>query len=475
MNVFGLIGAIGTLLLLGGGIAALLLAPTKTINLLEWLCLSWLFGVCAISFLIWLGGSFASGAFLQSFVGLVAILFAIAGRRSIVRQHAQIRVPRPRGLGEWILSGILLMEMATICWVSFKHTLGWDGLLVWEIKARYAFLNGGVLPAAYFRGIGRSFSHLDYPLAIPFTQLWLYLWLGEANQFWAKTIFPIFYSAGAVLLALSGSRITEKRWIGLTLAVLLFFVPQASLSTGSAIVGYADFPLAIFYLAAVGYLLLAVRAQDAGGGVLPIFAGCLTCLPWIKNEGCILWAVVAGVTAILILSGRLSRRFWFALLPGICVVVTWRIFLHTVHVVSTSDFVSINRETLLTHVRWLPSIYRVILIEVSTGQDWGVFWGVAAVAFGFLIFRWRYLVERLLTVFVWAPLTLYSLTYLFSSWNHYVDHVASSIARLLMQLVPVTMLGIGVVLAQGVSGSRSSTRKEPELSTDRAEAGVVLA
>jgi len=130
-------------------------------------------------------------------------------------------LPMPRNLIEWLLTSLLLVEITVFFYVSFKHTLGWDGLLNWEIKARYAFLNGGVIPGSYYSNPGRAFSHPEYPLAIPFTELWLYLWMGEPHQFWVKTIFPLFYAAGALLLALFVTRLSTKRWPGLIVATLL--------------------------------------------------------------------------------------------------------------------------------------------------------------------------------------------------------------------------------------------------------------
>jgi hypothetical protein len=456
MSFLGLAGAIGTLLLLGGGISTVLLARKGSINVVEWICLSWLFGVCAISFLLWVGGNFLSGAILQSLVGGLALASAVFGQRTLARLRPAMRIPKPRNLIECILFAVLAIEIATIVIISLKHTLGWDGFLVWEIKARYAFLNGGVLPDAYFQGAGRSFSHPDYPLAIPLTQLWIYLWLGEANQFWAKIIFPMFYAVGAIVLALLGSRITGKRWIGLLLSVLLFFVPQASLSTGSAIVGYADFPLAILYLAAVGYLLASLRLENTESAV-PIFATCLACLPWIKNEGAILCLVAGGAAGLLMLVGRLPRRYWLALVPGVVVAISWRVFLRSVQVVPTVDFVSINKDSLLGNLNRLPMIYRTILAEVSTVDSWGIFWLAAAPALLFLLYRWRYLTERLLGLLILAPLALYSCIYVFSAWHDYVDHVASSVPRLLMQLVPVTMLGIGLAVSELVYGNRRAS------------------
>ncbi len=434
----------------------MLLARKGSINVAEWVCLSWLFGVCGISFLLWVGGNFFSGAILQSLVGGLAVASAVLGRRTLARLRPAIRVPRPRSGLEWILSIILAIQILTIFVISLKHTLGWDGLLVWEIKARYAFLNGGVLPDAYFQKAGRAFSHPDYPLAIPFAQLWIYLWLGEANQFWAKLIFPIFYGVGASILALLASRITGRRWIGLLLAILLFFVPQASLSTGSAIVGYADFPLSILYLAAVGYLLASLRPEACDSSV-PIFGACLACLPWIKNEGAILCLVAAGVAGLLMLLGRLPRRYFVALIPGPLMALGWRLFLRSVHVVPTVDFVSINRESVTANFSRLPAIYRVIFSEVSTFANWGVFWLAAALAFLFLIYRWRYLTERLLALLIVTPVVLYSGIYVFSAWTRYLDHVASSVPRLLMQLVPVALLGIGLAISQIVYGKHRAT------------------
>ena len=51
------------------------------------------------------------------------------------------RTPRPF---EIFLGTIIVIEIAIVFYLSFVHTLGWDGLLNWEIKARYAFANGGV-------------------------------------------------------------------------------------------------------------------------------------------------------------------------------------------------------------------------------------------------------------------------------------------------------------------------------------------
>src|SRR5205807_4867398 len=173
MTVLGLLAAYSTLFAAGFGIA-LLLMRASAINLIELAALSWLLGVGIVSLLLWFGGIFISGLALQLFVTLACVVLGFAGWRLKKTKTIQVSLPRPNNRVEWILASALAIELAIIFFVSLKHTLGWDGLFNWEIKARYAFLNFGVLPQSYYASPGRAFSHPEYPLAIPFTELWLY-------------------------------------------------------------------------------------------------------------------------------------------------------------------------------------------------------------------------------------------------------------------------------------------------------------
>src|SRR6202022_4693570 len=225
MMLLGLAGAYFTLLVGGAGVSLLILRASTRINLIECACIAWLFGVGVVSLLLWLGGTFFSGLGLQCLVAVLCLVLGIVGLRTSQKAQAPFSLPRPKSTVEWILATALLLELVIIFVVCLKHTLGWDGLFNWELKARYAFLSSGILPQSYYSSPGRAFSHPEYPLAIPFTGLWLYLWMGEPHQFWIKTMFPLFYIAGALLVALFITRLTGKRWLGLLIALLLPFVP----------------------------------------------------------------------------------------------------------------------------------------------------------------------------------------------------------------------------------------------------------
>jgi len=442
MNALGLFGAFGTLFAAGYGLLALLIRRSVRLSLAEQIAFSWLFGTGAVSLLLWVFGFFADGLLLQGLVNVVCISLGMVGwnlkKPSLIRR-------KPRWF-EVVLSAVIAIQIAIVFYLSFVHTLGWDGLLNWEIKARYAFANGGVLPAAYFSDIGRAFSHPEYPLAIPFTELWLYFWLGESNQFWAKAIFPTFYVAGTFLVGAFTARLSGRTWLGLLMAALLFFVPQVTVEVGCARSGYADFPLSVFYFAAAGCLFCA--SEQGNAVFFRLYAGCLTLLPWVKRDGLILWAVATACGVFIILRTRKSPSSFLAFLPGIVIILAWRLYLNATHALQAADFLPFNLETLRTHLNRALPLLSALVAEFCSLSTWSLFWFIVAVAFLYALPRMRESGVVALLVALIAPIVLYLCLYLFSNWPNYLDHVGLSISRLLMQVAPIGFLLIVLAISR---------------------------
>jgi hypothetical protein len=368
----GLFAGYLTLFLAGFGVTLLLKRGQRRLNVLEHCCLAWLFGTGVVSLLLWLCGSFVSGAILQAVVVVACVTLGLLGWKAKQRGAAKFYFPRPASAVEWLIASLIAIEIATFFFVSFKHTLGWDGLLNWEIKARYAFMNGGVIPPEYYSSSARAFSHPEYPLGIPFTELWLYMWMGQPNQFWVKAIFPTFYATGSILLALLGARITGRRWSGLLVAVLLPFVPLLTAGPGGVIVAYPDFPFAVIYMAALGYLLYSLGKTDHS---LSIYAGCMTLLPWFKREGLVLWVVLAALGLVVNIPRTKWRSFVF-LIPGAVLVMSWHFYLMLRHTVPQSDFMRLSLRTLYENKDRILPILRASVSEAGQLGNWRIFWHV---------------------------------------------------------------------------------------------------
>jgi hypothetical protein len=201
-TLLGFAAALAIILMAGTG-TALLLAGRR---LSPWECIAlpWLLGTAVTSLVLWLGGLVVHGIVLQLLTTAVAVSLGVAGwKRHRGFAASSDRLAR---FDKWDTAGLILfgIEVAVLVGLALQHTLGWDGISVWELKARYAFLNGGDLPIAYFSDAARRFSHPEYPLLLPLTETWFYLWMGVPDQFWIKLIFPLWSIALFAVLFLSG-------------------------------------------------------------------------------------------------------------------------------------------------------------------------------------------------------------------------------------------------------------------------------
>ena len=441
----GLLAGYATLLCGGFGVTLFILRGRARINLAECCCLSWVFGTGMVSLLLWVLGTFCSGSLLVAVVTAGGVGVGLIGAGMIGRSGAKLFLPIPRNPLEWILLGILMTQIGIMFWIAMNRTLGWDGLVMWESKARFAFLSHNVLPAHYYNS-GRGLTHPEYPLGIPLTELWLYIWMGEAHQLWLKTLFPVFYAVGVVQLAIISARLTARRWVGGLAAVLFFFVPHETVGGGSATIGYVDFPLSILYLTVVGYLLLALK--DNSGRSFLVYLVSLALLPWFKREGAILWLIAALAGAAFIFMRRKHRLWLLALLPGAFVVLGWSIYLRAIHADIPHEFVPVTFANLMDNAgRFIP-IWQALLSDATNQQAWGLFWLLAVIATASLFGRFRQMDCAILLWSVLIPVLAYSSIYIFSAAPDYVVHIKLSLPRLLMQVVPALWIAIAWAFAR---------------------------
>lgn len=448
MILVGLCFGIATFLSAGFGVA-LILRQSRQWNIIECVCVSWLLGTGIVTLLLWIGGIFLSGTGLRVSIALVcAILGGIGFGRA---RKAQVRfvLPMPRNMIEWLLVAFIIFELINITQFSFENALGWDGLIVWEIKARYAFLNGGVIPQTYFTNPSGIASHPEYPLCIPLSELWLYLWMGAPHQFWAKTIFPIFYCVGAILLAIVSTRIAGKRWIGLLIGVLLFFVPYITSGVDAVVVGYVDFPLSIFYLAAIGYLVSFLKTNDFA--FFRLYAASASLLPWLKREGAILFLVCGFCATVVILSRKLSWRSFAFVIPPAIISISWQVYLQKMHVLSSRDFLPVTWAAFSANLDRVLPILRATIFEMTQFFHWSLLWLLVAIALVYLVFRLRDAGILVVAMAIILPIAAYAFTYVFSTWPDYFFHMATSFPRLLLQVVPVAWLAIALALPKGLT------------------------
>jgi hypothetical protein len=456
VTIVGLLAGLFTLFASGFGLSLLLFGVRARIQLPQLCALSWLFGTGLISLLLWLGGMLLSGPVLQLGVAAIALAIAACGYFAFKRRQVRLFFPRPRTPVEWLLVAVIVLQCGLMFHVALGHELGWDGLFNWEIKARYAFFNAGVMPASYYSDTTRLMTHPAYPLWVPLTELWLYLWMGEPHQFWIKLLFPIYYVAGAVLLATVASRLTGRRWIGLLAAALLFFVPCLTNTAGGVHVGYVDVPISVLYLGGIGFLLLYL--QDADQAAWRCSALCIALLPWAKKEGSVLW-LVAVLCAVGVLWRQ--RRSWSGLLwllPGVFIMVAWRLFCVAVSLAPSEEIGSFSFTRLVERLPRLGSILFLVRGELLDMNHWSIFWPLLLLAFVALAIRAREQRSLVLFFAIAVPIAVYTWSFFFSNWPDWEAHLTASISRLLLHVMPLAWLAVALAMRPPVVPAKHSVR-----------------
>lgn len=435
-------------LVAGAGFTVLLWRGKRAILWSELFGYGWLLGAGIVSMLVAIGGAILPGSVLVAAVSAVCVFIGAAAWKKI-----QKGFPIEFGFGtatvweKW-LSLIVLLPILYMGYAAFRDAMLWDGLVVWELKARHAFLAGGSLPGTYFSDASRARFHPSYPLYLPFTELWVYLWVGDSDQTAVKLIFPIFYAAALLLLWSASLRITGKTWVAAMTSVLPIFIPFLADHGLGLVEGYADFPLAAMYLAGVASLL-AWRLKGIEGA-WPVAVVCAALLPWMKQEGIILLASLIALAGVIHGVSGWRRTLVFAL-PGIAVALSWRLAMRWVHAVDESVFQTITSESLSHNLPRLLPIVQSMGYRLSLLKNWGLLWYSVPAALFCLAWR-KQKIAIFLTVALLTPLALDVIPYLFTSLDLQF-HITSSFDRLAVQVSLVAVLCLGLIL----SGARSDS------------------
>ena len=323
-----------------------------------------------------------------------------------------------------------------LVWISLYHSdLGWDGLFNWEAKTRTAFLNDGVFP---FQAFSSGLLHTRYPLLVPLFGAWIYSWLGRVDQSMLKLVGPFFYLGALLLLAGSARRLTGSPWAGALAVLILAAVPPTMIGGGSASSGYADWPLAVIYLCTLIATLEYTRTNSAPAARL---AGVTLMLGiWTKADMLVLLVCIAAVAAPRIIRERNWKLGLVIFLPALAMRFIWSVMLVVVKAPPDGDF------HFRPHFDVAGMLLQNALSEFIKWKQWGLFWPLLGLAVFLYVIRRHFSEVAVWTGGVILPMILYPCVFIFSAWNPIHDHVASSLSRLFLQIVPAASLFIALTI-----------------------------
>lgn len=380
------------------------------------------------------------------------VAMAVVGARLIRKEKITLRGPRLTPLESgWdrVIIGILLVLLIVFQSIVLIDALAfplydWDAFAIWGMKSKVIAANGLMPRPAYFTDVSLSYSHLDYPLMVPFLMAGVYGVLGHVDDQMAKLALPLFYFAIACLVFAFGKRrLTTSMSCAVT--VIVMGAPVMLFWAGS---GRADVPMTAFSIAAV--VSLTEWGEDLK------WRSCLLCAilsafaAFTKNEGLVL-GIINGVLMLLlaIRSTHWKRRLVGAGLYAIVfllLILPWIVWLQGIPQTHENYLAHLRLSEIARNASRVPIIIKEFALQLVSLNRYGLLWValIASVMVGGRAFHDR------TTVMLWLLLLLqvsiYALTFLVTPWDVRV-HLGSALDRLILHVVP---LG-GLLLIQHLS------------------------
>lgn len=342
-----------------------------------------------------------------------------------------------------LLSGILFQVFYAFFKALIKPMDSFDSIGNFAYKAKLFFMER-YIPYDLFLNIGIDVQHPDYPLLIPLSETWVYMFLGNWNDLLVKAIFPMFFLCLLVIFYFILRRVIGKRLA----LVSTFFLATIPHFLNYATIGYADFALTTFCSLSFLYIFTWI-SQERRDKYL-ILATCLTILAvWTKHEGTMFLMINIAILALFALlnirnitRSELVGIFSFAL---ICIILAaaWFYYYHIIGF--SNEFV--NKDTFhlslaIKNLNRTPLILYEYQKHIFGPKKWNISFLVFFIG---LIFYFKTALRgnfKYITFYILFSFAGYGFFYLITPLEIRY-HLQTAGSRLLIHFLPITVFWIG--------------------------------
>ncbi len=346
---------------------------------------------------------------------------------------------------------VMLTGLVMIVVVAISSPLSeWDAFAIWGFKAKVLAHEALRPMPACFHDLTLSYSHLDYPLMVPFLTAGAYAAMGTVDDQTGKLV-SVFLDLLIVPMVYLGLRWKLRRLPAVCLSAILAMLPVMFRYGG---VGCADLPLAMFYVGSILYVAKWIDRQQWQDLILAILFS--TFAAFTKNEGLVLALINGAVILGFGFWGGRRREligtaaFFTGLLAMVAAWLIWSRNLPHTHEDYGSKLLS---SSLATHLPRLKEIIPAMLVQIAEPHVWGLFWIMAGVL---ALLGWRALARQYVLA-LWILLGLhlmsYALAYMVTPWDLAVL-MPMTMDRLLLHTVPAVVLLAGWHWAELETGRR---------------------
>lgn len=444
MKIISGISYLVLILFLGYGITSLIL-KRKRISLCEIFFLSSAVGAGALGFILfWLSllGFKPSGLIL-----LCITFFAVSNiycqykRGSLLTfTKSSEALPGFYRKSWWVVFPVLfilsLMTVLVVVNALLIPLYDIDAFAIWGLKAK-VLVYEDLRSASYFYSLPLSFSHLEYPLLVPFLTSGVYAAIGYIDDLVGRIIYPLLYLS---LMCLS---YTALRWKlrekeSFILCAIMMSLPALIRWSGAGVV---DMVLTLFYGGSIYYITRFLNEKDSRDLTLAMMFTAFCA--FTKNEGLALALINIIVFLFFnLMTGFKKRNLVISayFVSGVLLLLLpW--FIWSKDIPKTYE----NYPSRIDNAFFFENIFRLRVIipeflkQFIYFERWGAFWLLLPV---FAVLGWKAF-QKQHTVIMWVFFALHIFLYIFifiiTPWDP--EHLAlMSLERLLLHSTPAVLL-----------------------------------
>lgn len=413
--------------------------------LLEKLALSYIIGLGAITvqMLIYslLNIKFSILAMLTPWLCIICVNFFIIKKTAPTGKP--IARSRKTAFDIALLAGITFQVLYAFFKALVKPEDSFDSIGNFAFKAKM-FFESGRIPFELFLNKSADIQHGDYPLFVPLSQAWTYMFIGGWNDLLVKALFPMFFIALLIIFYF-----TLRRLVGDRLALVsAFFLATIPHFLNYATIGYADFALAMFYSASFLYIFLWIAYKRENKYLF--LAAALSILSiWAKNEGALLSLISIFILALFAILERREmaaneiRGIAYFAAAVLALGMLWFVFVHSIGL--SNEF--INKDTLkaslaIKNLDRIPLVLNDYQKHVFGPKKWNI---SLLVFFAGLILYFKKAFKgyaKYITLSILFAFLGYGLFYLITPLEIRY-HLQTAGSRVLLHFLPVVVFWIG--------------------------------
>lgn len=318
-----------------------------------------------------------------------------------------------------------------------KPVVACDAFAIYSWRAKMFFLEKTAIVA--------SASQTDHPLYNCLNQTWVFISINNWNEILGKVLYPIYFVCLLILFYFALRR-AQNRPLSLFATFALGSLPFLAYHATTA---YSDFPMAVYYFAAISLLLLWFNRLQLRFLLLSMFF--LLSLIAIKSEGIFFIATTFIVFIAALFSGRMASFGKLKLLKKISMITVligafylfYAVFFSR-HGASSVHSLSLNAQMDFSRVPALVVVFGDYLFSRS---NWNIIWVILLLL---IIFNYKKLAQNFnMSLLSLILLNLFGyMSYYFVIAQPIYDMLffVTPAVRNILQFIPQVMLLIGYLM-----------------------------